>query len=90
MGIVKKVLNDVFGKQVCTFSELNTLLHEATQIVNSRPLGIQGHTSDVEAGGPITPNHLLLGRGTAEVPKVITDRPVTTARRMQFLRDLKG
>ena len=92
IGVVKKVLNDVFriGNQVCTYGELNTLLQEAAQIVNSRPLGIQGRVSDTEAGGPITPNHILLGRATAEAPKVITNGPVTTASRLQFLRDLRN
>ena len=71
VGVVKKVLNDVFsiGNQVCSYGELNTLLHEAAQIVNSRPLGIQGRVSDVEAGGPITPNHILLGRATRMLPR---------------------
>ena len=47
VGVVKKVLNDIFGigNQVCSYGELNTLLHEAAQIVNSRPLGIQGRVS---------------------------------------------
>ena len=45
---------------------------------------------DVEAGGPITPYHILLGRATADAPKVITDGPVTTPSRLQFLRDLRN
>ena len=90
IGIVKKVLDSVFRNQVCTFSELSTVLHEAALIVNSRPLGIPGRAEDVEAGPPITALHLMLGRATVDAPRVCSDGPVSVAHRMQFLRDLRN
>ena len=60
-GLIKKVLDSVFRNQVCTFSELSTVLHEAALIINSRPLGVPGRAEDLEAGQPITPLHLMLG-----------------------------
>jgi hypothetical protein len=41
---------------------------EAAQVVNSRP--IARGSEDTQAGGPITPLHLQLGRATVEVPRV--------------------
>ena len=90
IGIVKKVLDSVFRNQVCTFSELSTVLHGAALIVNSRPLGVPGCTEDLEAGQPITPLHLMLGRATVDTPRVCSDRPVSATHRMQFLRNLRN
>ena len=90
LRIVKKVLESVFRNQVCTFSELSIVLHEAALIVNSRPLGVPGRAEDTEAGKPIRPLHLMLGRATVDAPRVCSDRPVSTAHRMQFLRDLRN
>ena len=73
IGIVKKVLDSVFRNQVCTFSELSTVLHEAALIVNSRPLGIQGRAEDTEGGQPITALHLMMGRATVDAPRVCSD-----------------
>ena len=69
--ICKNTLKDVLhGKQV-NFAELQTILYEVAQIVNSRPLGIYSKPGDNPLdGGPITPNHLLLGRATAAVPQL--------------------
>ena len=89
-GLIKKVLDSVFRNQVCTFSELSTILHEAALIVNSRPLGIPGRAEDTEAGQPITALHLMMGRATVDAPRVCSNRPVSDVHRMQFLRDLRN
>ncbi len=48
--------------------ELNTVVAEAAQMVNSRP--IAKNTGDTETGGAITPLHLQLGRATVKVPNM--------------------
>ena len=90
IGIVKIVLDSVFMNQVCTFSELSTVLHETALIVNSRLLGVPGRAEDTEAGQPITPLHLMMGRATVDAPRVCSDRPVSPTHQMQFLRDLRN
>ena len=44
----------------------------------------------MEAGQPITPLHLMLGRATVDVLWVCSDGPVSATHRMQFLRDLRN
>ena len=59
IGITKKVLKQTFEDKRLTLGELFTVLAEAAQMVNSRPLA--RNTEDPESGGPITPLHLQLG-----------------------------
>ena len=64
--------------------ETQTFLQEVGQIINSRPLGIYSKpSSDPLDGGPITPNHLLLGRATAAIPDLNYER-VTNMKRIKF------
>ena len=52
-----------------------TLLAQISQSVNSRPLSVQNVSSSSQQEDimlPLTPNHLLLGRSTAEVPSSIS------------------
>ena len=44
------------------------VLFEIANIINSRPIGVLS-ASDYDQPCPITPNHLLLGRATADVPQ---------------------
>ena len=37
----------------------------------------------------VTPLHLMLGRATAEVPRICLEEPVTTKRRLRFLEELR-
>jgi hypothetical protein len=62
-----------------TLGELSTVVAEAAQAVNSRP--IAKNTGDPETGGPITPLHLQLGRATVEVPKMKPDSKTAVHRR---------
>ncbi len=54
---------------------------EAAQVVNSRP--IAWGSEDTQAGGPITPLHLQLGRATVEVPRVRFEEAPSLTRRLQ-------
>ena len=75
--IVKKTLVHVLpvGRQL-TYSEFETLLGRVEFSINSRPLALAAvsNTSQQEdMMQPLTPNQLLLGRNTAEVPPMEYD-----------------
>ncbi len=70
-----------------TLGELNTVVAEAAQMVNSRP--IAKNTGDPETGGPITPLHLQLGRATVEVPSVKFEEAPRLTQRLQFIKEAK-
>jgi hypothetical protein len=55
------------------------VMAEAAQVVNSRP--IARGSEDIQAGGPITPLHLQLGRATIEVPRVRFEEAPSLTRR---------
>ena len=85
---VKKQLTNVLFSSTLTKGELDTLFAEVMHIVNSRPLMIAAG-SDPLSGGPITPNHLLHGRATTDVPEMDTDDNVKLLTRVKFIEDLK-
>jgi hypothetical protein len=58
-------------------------------IVNSRPIGIAGRDSDLEAGTPITPLHLMLGRATIEAPQMDFNTDFNLTCRLQFVDEVK-
>ena len=89
IGLVKRTLQRTLEGKSCSFNELATILYEAAIIVNSRPIGITGRSEDVEAGGPITPLHLMLGRSTLEVPQVETSHSFSLTRRLQYVEAVK-
>ncbi len=87
IGILKKCLEGALAGKRCTMGEMGTIMAEAAQMVNSRP--IARSTGDPETGGPITPLHLLLGRASVEVPQVrFTEAPKLT-QRLQFVENTK-
>ena len=65
---VKRSLSHVVGGSILSFSELQLAMFEIANIINSRPIGIISG-SDPEVPNPLTPNDLLLGRSTNEVPQ---------------------
>jgi hypothetical protein len=66
---------------------LGTIVAEAAQMVNSRP--VARNTGDPESGGPITPLHLLLGRASVEVPQVRFYEMPKLTHRLQFIEEAK-
>ncbi len=66
--LLKPCLEQALAGKRYSNGELATVMDEAAQIVNSRP--ITRGSEDTQAGGPITPLHLQLGRATVEVPRV--------------------
>ena len=65
----KNILKQSIDGKRLTFIETQTVMHEVAQLLNSRPLGVYSKPgSDPLDGGPITPNHLLLGRASSNIP----------------------
>jgi Family of unknown function (DUF5641) len=89
IGQVKKVLKSTLDGKSCSFNELATILYEAAIIFNSRPIGIAGRESDLEAGTSITPLHLMLGRATIEAPQMDFHNAYNLTHRLQFVDEVK-
>jgi hypothetical protein len=87
IGLLKRCLEGALGNRRFTLGELSTVVAEAAQVVNSRP--IARNTGDPETGGPITPLHLQLGRATVEVPKVRFEEAPRLTQRLQFIEEAK-
>jgi hypothetical protein len=87
IGLVKKCLTQVLEGRTCSYGELSTIVAEAAQMVNSRP--IARNSDDPSSGGPITPLHLQLGRATIEVPQVRFEESSQLTRRLQYVEEVK-
>ena len=66
--LTKRSIKHQIMNNVLTFSQLQTVLFEIANIMNSRPLGVISG-SDPESPTSITPNDLILGRASSEVPQ---------------------
>jgi hypothetical protein len=87
IGLLKKCLEGALNNRKFTLGELSTVVAEAAQVVNSRP--IARNTGDPETGGPITPLHLQLGRATVEVPRMRFEEAPRLTQRLQFVEEAK-
>jgi hypothetical protein len=87
IGLLKRCLESTLNSRRLTLGELSTVVAEAVQAVNSRP--IAKNTGDPETGGPITPLHLQLGRATVEVPKMKFEEAPRLTQRLQFIEEAK-
>ena len=86
--VTKHYLKTAIEGKRLTFVEIQTVLCEVSQIMNSRPLGVYSRPgTDPLDGGPITPNHLLLGRATGTIPDLKFEN-VSNVKRMQFLNSI--
>ena len=54
------------GKPTLSYAELQTLLSKIANVINDRPIGVQGLTEDELV--PLTVNQLLLGRTSSSPP----------------------
>ena len=70
-----------------TFSELQLAFYEIANIINSRPVGIVPG-SDSDDPTPITPNDLILGRSSNEVPQGPFDTNASKTRRFLYVQNL--
>ena len=87
--LTKRSIQHKIAGNILTFSQLQTVLFEICNIINSRPIGIITG-SDPECPSPITPNDLILGRATSSVPQGPFDRDGSKSitKRFRFLQDL--
>ena len=86
--VTKDQLKQVVAGKRLTFVEMQTVMFEVGQMINSRPLGVYARPgSDPLDGGPITPNHLLLGRATGVIPELKFEN-VSKVKRMKFLQSV--
>ena len=84
---VKRSIKHVIGDNVLSFSELQLAFFEIADIINSRPLGIKPG-SDSDDLTPITPNGLLYGEQSNEVPQGPFQHKVSIARRFLYVQSL--
>ncbi len=63
----KKALTISMGESVLSFSQLQTRMFEAAELVNQRPIG--NHPTDPSDGVYLSPNDLLLGRASSSIPQ---------------------
>ena len=86
--VTKQQLNQMMKGRSLTKGDMDTLLSDVMQIVNSRPM-VRRAGSDPAGGGPITPNHLMLGRATLEVPDMVFDYKANLTKRVEFIQTIK-
>ena len=80
----KKILKPMLNSQRFTISEVQTALYQVADIMNSRPLSRRPGVDPLD-GGPVTPNHLLLGRATGESPIGDFDVKLNITKRTQMI-----
>ena len=83
---VKRGLNVAVGDQILSFSELQTVCFEVSNLVNERPIG--RHPTELEDGSYLSPNHLLLGRATARVPAGPFKEPTSLKKRFELVQQI--
>ena len=84
---VKRTIQHKIAPHIFTFSQLQTAMFEIANIINSRPIGIISG-SDPSDPQPLTPNDLLLGRSSGEVPQGPFDSGKSITKRFRFMQQL--
>ena len=85
---VKRALKLVIGEQVLTYAEFQTVVYEAAQLVNQRPIGKLPLSPD--DGTYLCPNDLILGRSTNYVPQGPFEENANMKRRLNFIEEIVG
>ncbi len=89
IGLMKLCLAQTLEGKQCSLMELATVLAEAAQAINSRPIALSKPSDDPTSGGPITPMHLQLDRASIEIPEVQFDLRPNLTKRLKYLEDIK-
>ena len=84
--LVKKGLVMSMGDSVLTFAELQTIMYEVSNLINSRPIGRKPGYS-IEDGTYLCPNDFLLGRNNNRVPDGTFDLHCSYSKRLKFAQD---
>lgn len=82
----KKALNAAVGDQIMDLSELQTVMYEAAQIVNQKPIG--KHPTHPDDGSYLCPNDLLLGRSSPEIPQGPFKQRASDRYRLDFIQQV--
>ena len=83
---MKRALKASIGNQVFTYTEFQTIMYEAAQIANQRPIGRKPATPN--EGTYLCPNDLLLGRSSSIIPQGPFSDVSSVKQRMQFLQEV--
>ena len=83
---IKRALKVVIGAQVFSYAEFQTVMYEAAQLVNQRPIGLKPASPD--EGTYLCPNDLLLGRSTNHAPQGPFAEGSNVKQRMNFIQDI--
>ena len=71
-----------------TFSELQTVMYEAAQVVNQRPMGT--HLESPEDSTYLSPNDLILGRSSCYAPQGPFFERVNSKYRFDYIQGVVG
>ena len=83
---IKRALNVVLGSKLCSYAELQTVVYEAAQLVNQRPIGRNPLTPN--DGTYLCPNDLLLGHSTTNPPQGPFAEYSSTDQRLNFIQEI--
>ena len=81
---VKRAIYASIGESVLTYSDLQTVMYRTANLVNERPIGVKPGL-DLEMGGYLCPNDLLLGRSSGAVPEGEFDVSFNATKRLKFI-----
>ena len=84
--LTKRALQVTVGEQILSWNEMATVFAEAKSIVNSRPLTYM--SDDPNDLRPLTPNHLLLGRASPDVPHGPYEDTKNSRKRFQYMQTI--
>ena len=82
--LVKRGIGLSIGESTLTYGELQTVLFNVANLLNERPIGCKPGC-DPELGSYLSPNDLLLGRTSNDVPVEIWNECASSTSRLQFL-----
>ena len=83
---VKRALNVVMAGKICSFAEMQTVMYEAAQLVNQRPIGRKPLTPD--DGTYLCPNDLLLGHCDNKPPQGPFSESANAKQRLNFTQEI--
>ena len=84
--VAKRALRVSTGEQILSWNEMATVFAEVKSILNSRPLTYM--SDDPNDLRPLTPNHLLLGRASADIPHGPYEDTRNTHKRFQYVQTI--
>ncbi len=84
--VTKRALRVSTGEQILSWNEMATVFAEVKSILNSRPLTYM--SDDPNDLRPLTPNHLLLGRASADIPHGPYEDTKNSSKRFQYVQTI--